>query len=70
MALVQGNFHEVPIGHEFKYGTYVAKKLDASHGEVYFPLKDNEVQYFSPCRWVTYNPLYPQLIRTDTKIRG
>ena len=70
MVLTAGNFRDVPIGHEFKYGAYTATKVDASHGEVHYLLKDNEVQYFSPTRWVSYNPLYPQLIRTDTRLRG
>ena len=70
MPTIKGLFHAVPIGHEIKFGTYVGKKVDSNHVEVYFPLKDNEIQYFSPTRVVEYNPLYPQLKRTDTRLRG
>lgn len=66
----KGNFKEVPIGHEIKFGSYIGVKIDATHVEVQYPLKENEVIYFSSSRWVEYNPVYPQLNRTDTKIRG
>ena len=66
----KGLFHAVPIGHEIKFGRNIGKKIDETHVEIYYPLKENEIEYFSPCRFVEYNPLYPQLERTDTKIRG
>ena len=65
-----GNFKEVPIGHEFKIGTYIAVKINATHGKIIFANGSTEDRYIYPTQWVEYNPLYPQLYRTDTKIRG
>lgn len=68
MGTTKGSFKSVPIGHEFKFGSYVAKKLDASNGEIKYPSDKREIRYFSPCQWVEYNPIDPELCRTDMNI--
>lgn len=64
-----GNFKEVPIGYEFKFGSYIAVKINATHGKITYANGSTEERYIFPTQWVEYNPLYPSLIRTDTKIR-
>lgn len=65
-----GNFKEVPIGYEFKFGSYVAVKISATHCKITYANGNTKECYISPIRWVEYNPLYPKLNRTDTKIKG
>jgi len=64
-----GNFKEVPIGYEFKFGSYIAVKISATHGKIIFANGSTEDRYILPTQWVEYNPSYPKLNRTDTKIR-
>ena len=51
-----GNFKEVPIGHEFKFGTYIAVKISATHGKITFANGSTEDRYIYPTQWVEYNP--------------
>lgn len=67
--IVKGNFKEVPIGYEFKFGSYMAIKISDTHGSVKFANGTTREQYFYPTLCVEYNQLYPQLNRTDTKIK-
>jgi hypothetical protein len=67
---MKGNFKDVPIGHEFKFGSYIAVKISATHGKIKYANGSTEDRYIYPTLWVEYNPSYPQLHRTDTKIKG
>ena len=65
-----GNFKDVPIGYEFQIGYIKAIKTSATHGTITFANGTKEERYFYPTMWVQYNSVYPQLNRTDTRIRG
>ena len=61
----KGNFKDVPIEHEFKMGTIVGVKKDASHGLITYATGGQELRYVYPTQWVEYNPVDPELCRTD-----
>ena len=61
----KGNFKDVPIGHEIKMGSLIGVKKSATHCLITYAAGKKEMRYVSPTQWVEYNPVDPELCRTD-----